>query len=293
MQWLRRNFIAGFFITVPLFISVTAFIWLFRIVDGLTTPFFERLVARYIPGLYIPALGILTTAVGIVLVGALATNVIGRRLLQRGEGYLLRVPVFRTIYAPVKQLVVAFSPDNEFGFKRVVLLEDGHGYSLGFLTKEFTVDRGKGPEPLVAVYVPTNHLYLGDIVICERARATFPDVSVEEGIQIFLTGGMAIPSRMIPRSDDRSGTSGYNPDLCVNHTGRVLPIRLLRGEMSVTVQKIHGADARPDAVVGVDRRSAARWYRHRPAPRRRPRKWRIAAKPIWCFRIFRRSTFTA
>src|SRR5882757_8291842 len=134
MQWLRRSFIAGFFITVPLFISVTAFIWLFRIVDGVTTPLFERLVARYIPGLYIPALGILTTAVGIVLVGALATNVIGRRFVQRGEGYLLRVPVFRTIYAPVKQLVVAFSPDNEFGFKRVVMIDDAKlGLSLGFL----------------------------------------------------------------------------------------------------------------------------------------------------------------
>ena len=59
-----------------------------------------------------------------MLVGALATNVIGKRLLQRGESWLLRVPVFRTIYAPVKQLVAAFSPDNESGFKRVVLVED-------------------------------------------------------------------------------------------------------------------------------------------------------------------------
>jgi uncharacterized membrane protein len=122
--------------------------------------------------------------------------VIGRRLLQRGEGYLLRVPVFRTIYAPVKQLVVAFSPDNESGFKRVVMFEDAQGYTLGFLTREFTLDRGKGPEALLAVYVPTNHLYLGQIVICPLARASFPDVTVEEGIQIFLTGGMAIPSRM-------------------------------------------------------------------------------------------------
>ena len=74
--------------------------------------------------------------------------------------------MFRTIYAPVKQLVAAFSPDNEYGFKRVVLVEDPRrGTVLGFLTKEFTVDRGRGPEPMVAVYVPTNHLYLGDVVI--------------------------------------------------------------------------------------------------------------------------------
>jgi uncharacterized membrane protein len=199
MQWLRRSFIAGFFVTVPLFITVAAFVWLFGIVDGLTSRFYEDLLGRPIPGL-----GILTTAIGVLLVGALATNVIGKRVLQRGESYLLRVPVFKTIYAPVKQLVVAFSPDNEFGFKRVVLLEDKQGYALGFLTKEFTVDRGTGPEPMVAVYVPTNHLYLGDVVICRRDKATFPDISVEEGIRIFLTGGMAMPSRVRGRrGDDR------------------------------------------------------------------------------------------
>src|SRR5262249_22252204 len=153
-----------FFVTVPLFISVAAFVWMFGVVDGLTTPLYDRLLGQRIPGL-----GTASTALAIVLVGALATNVFGKRLLQRVEGYLLRVPVFRTIYAPVKQLVVAFSPDNEFGFKRVVLIEhQSRGYSLGFLTKEFSIDRGKGAEALLAVYVPTNHLYLGDIVICER-----------------------------------------------------------------------------------------------------------------------------
>jgi uncharacterized membrane protein len=76
------------------------------------------------------------------------------------------------------------------------MLEDKQRFSLGFLTKEFTVDRGRGPEDMVAVYVPTNHLYLGDIVIIERARALFPDITVEEGIRVFLTGGMALPSRL-------------------------------------------------------------------------------------------------
>ena len=187
--WLRRRFIAGFFLTVPLVVSVVALLWIFGVVDGITAPLYERLLGRHIPGL-----GLLTTAVAVLVIGVLATNVIGKRILQRGEGYLLRVPVFRTIYAPVKQLTAAFSPDNEMGFKRVVMLEGKSGYSLGFLTKEFTVDRGQGPQPLIAVYVPTNHQYLGDIVVCEREHAVVPDLTVEEGIRIFLTGGMALPS---------------------------------------------------------------------------------------------------
>jgi len=192
MGWLRRNFIAGFFVTVPLFISVAAVIWIFNVVDGATTPIYDRLLGRRIPGL-----GTLSTAVAIVLVGAFARNVIGRRVLQRAEGWLLRVPVFRTIYAPVRQLVTAFSPDNESGFKRVVMIEDAKGgFVLGFVTREFAVDRGAGPEELLAVFVPTNHLYLGDIVICERRRASFPDISVEDGLRIFLTAGMALPPRL-------------------------------------------------------------------------------------------------
>ena len=187
--WLRRRFITGFFVTVPLFITVAALVWIFTVVDGLTTPLYDQLIGRRIPGL-----GILSTAIAIMLVGVVATNVIGRRLLARGEDLLLHVPVFKTIYSPLKQLIAAFSPENESGFKRVVLVEHGsRGYSIGFLTKEFTVDRGGGREAMLAVYVPTNHLYLGDIVVCPRERAVFPDISVEEGIRIFLTGGVALP----------------------------------------------------------------------------------------------------
>jgi uncharacterized membrane protein len=192
LSWLRRSFIAGFFVTVPLVVSIVAIVWAFRFADGVTGAVGERLFGRPWPGL-----GLVATAAAILAIGSLTTNVIGRRLLARSEQLLQHVPLFRTIYAPVKQLISAFSPDNEFGFKRMVLVEDqGRGAVLGFLTKEFTVDRGRGLETLLAVYVPTNHLYLGDILVCSPDRASFPELTVEEGIRIFLTGGTGIPDRM-------------------------------------------------------------------------------------------------
>ena len=72
MHWLRRSFVAGFFVTVPLFISVAALIWLFNVVDGTTTPLYDRVIGRRIPGL-----GIASTVIVIVLVGTIARNVIG------------------------------------------------------------------------------------------------------------------------------------------------------------------------------------------------------------------------
>jgi uncharacterized membrane protein len=198
MQWLRRSFITGFFVTVPLVISIAALVWIFGIIDDFTAPLATRLVGRAAPGV-----GILLMMLFVLVVGAVATNVIGRRILGRAEQVLTRVPVFKTIYSPVRQLVAAFSPDNEYGFKRVVMVEDERrGLVMGFLTKEFTVDRGSGPEQLIAVYVPTNHLYLGDVVLYPRARAFYPDLTVEEGIRIFLTGGMSLPGRIESREDE-------------------------------------------------------------------------------------------
>lgn len=197
VQWLRRSFLAGFFVTVPLIVSVFALVWIFGIIDSFAAPLIMQVLGHEVPGL-----GILMTLLLVLLVGVVATNVIGGRVVARAESWLMLIPVFRTIYEPVKQLVAAFSPDNEYGFKQVVIVDDpGRGWVMGFLTREFVVERGHGREQLMAVYVPTNHLYLGDVVLYPRERAFFPDLTVQEGIRIFLTGGMSLPTELHPRKE--------------------------------------------------------------------------------------------
>jgi uncharacterized membrane protein len=208
--WLRRSFLAGLFVTVPLVISVAALVWIFGIIDSFVAPLataaletglgrkpdpgtLEDYVARFA--------GLLFTLLLVLVVGAVATNVIGRRLVARAESWLMMIPVFRTIYSPVKQLVAAFSPDNKYGFKRVVMIDDpSRGWVMGFLTREFTVVRDGRTDTMMAVYVPTNHLYLGDVLMYPRERAIFPDLTVEEGVRIFLTGGMSLPGRIEGKS---------------------------------------------------------------------------------------------
>ena len=190
MSWLRRSFLTGLVVTVPLLITVVTLVWFFRFIDG-----FARPLSMYLLGREVPGLGVLMTTAFILVIGGVATNVIGRRVLQQAERWLLNVPLFKTVYAPVKQLVAAFSPDSETGFKKVVIVDDERrGMVIGFLTREFTLNRGAGVEQMIAVYVPTNHLYLGDVFVYPRDRALYPDLSIEEGIRIFLTGGMALPA---------------------------------------------------------------------------------------------------
>lgn len=195
VNWFRSKFLTGLFVTVPLVVSAVACVWLFRVVDGFVGPYWQQWIGAEVPGL-----GLATTAALVLLVGVVASNVLGKRVLKQLDAWVERVPVFRTVYSPVKQIVAAFSPDNETGFKRVVLVDDPRrGWVLGFLTREFTIDHERGREWFVAVYVPTNHLYLGDVVIVSRDAVQYPNLSVEEGVRIVLTGGMAMPAHVSAR----------------------------------------------------------------------------------------------
>lgn len=206
-SWLRRTFITGFFVTVPLVVSVVALVWVFRLSDRLMGGLPERVLGR--PA---PEVSLALTILIVLGVGAIAHNVFGRRVLERAEALLMHIPVFRTVYGPVKQLVAAFSPENEGGLKRAVLVDDGpRGLVLGFVTKEFVVDRGRGPEALLAIYVPTNQLYLGYVMICEPARVSYPDLTVEQAIRAFLTGGMGLPGTVHALSDSPVFRGGAKP----------------------------------------------------------------------------------
>jgi len=74
------------------------------------------------------------------------------------------------------------------------------GLVLGFQTGKFVHD---GARRRVSVYVPTNHIYIGDIQISPADVVSYPDLTVQEGVQIFITGAMALSE--IVRSAEREG----------------------------------------------------------------------------------------
>jgi uncharacterized membrane protein len=191
-SWFKVRFITGFFVTVP--VVLTAYVlWIFyREVDGLLSPVYEQIVGRHVPGL-----GFLTAIVIIFLVGLIATNVVGRRILQWGEALLRRVPIFGRVYPAVKDLIEAFSPHRRSGFREFVIVEHPREglYAYGFRTGEVWVE-GTKPETLVTVFVPTNHLYLGDIFLVPPEGIVPTGLSIEEGIRIILSAGTAAPRRI-------------------------------------------------------------------------------------------------
>ena len=192
-NWFKVRFITGFFVTVPAIASAWLLYVFWDFVDKFFSPGYERVFGRRIPGL-----GFLTAVLVILIMGSIATNVLGRRVLSRVERLFIRVPIFRSIYPSIKQLIESFSPEKRQAFKAVVLAEhprEGE-FVFGFVTSEVVVETPAGKREMVTVFVPTNNLYLGDVIVLPRKDIITTGLTVEEGIRVILSAGTATPARL-------------------------------------------------------------------------------------------------
>lgn len=192
-NWIKVRFITGFFVTVPAIASAWLLYVFWDFIDKFFSPGYERIFGRRIPGL-----GFLTAVLFILFMGTVATNVLGRRTLARVERLFIRVPIFRSIYPSIKQLIESFSPEKRQSFKAVVLAQhprEGE-FVFGFITSEVLVETSDGKREMVTVFVPTNNLYLGDVIMVPRQDVINTGLTVEEGIRIILSAGTATPARL-------------------------------------------------------------------------------------------------
>jgi len=194
--WLKLRFITGIFVTLPAF--VTAWIlWVFwNKIDDFFAPMYFQVFGRPVPGL-----GFLTAVAIILLMGIIARNVVGRRVLALGDKLLHRVPVFRLLYPSIKMLIDSFSPERRGSFKAVVLVQHPREgtWAFAFVTSELILESPVGKGEMVTVFVPTNNLYLGEITVVPRGDVIPTGLSVEEGVRIILSAGTATPPRL-PRT---------------------------------------------------------------------------------------------
>lgn len=192
----KRRFLAGLLISIPAIITFIVIWWFFKFVDGLLEPFYYKMLGYHVPGL-----GFISTIVLIFIVGIISTNVFGRRIIESFEHIILKIPVLKGIYTAVKQLVDAFSPESKVSsFKHFVIVEYPRPsvYAYGFLTKECVMktERDGMEIGLKAVYIPTNLIYFGEIALFRDEHIFFTDISIEDGIKIILSGGIATPAKI-------------------------------------------------------------------------------------------------
>ncbi len=189
LRRLQRLFLTGLFVLAPFGLTFMLLAWLVAFIEGLVMPLTQ------VSGQRIPGLGLITAVAVILGTGALASNIVGQHLLDLFEELLLRIPIFNWLYKTIKQVAELFSPNGKNSFKSVVLVEFPRPgvYSVGFLTNEVSLADGEVVSAMVCVYIPTNHMYIGDYILVPKEAVLATPLTLQEGIQAAISAGASLP----------------------------------------------------------------------------------------------------
>ncbi|NLN16085.1 MAG: DUF502 domain-containing protein [Firmicutes bacterium] len=165
-------------------------------------------LAVFLVGRRVPGLGALLSLLLVLGVGVIGANVLGRRMIEFGESLLLRLPLVRTVYTSIKQLLMGFVLDNKDAFQQVVLVEYPRPgmYSLAFVTRQGAPwYQGEGSEELYSIFIPTTpNPTSGYMLLVPREQVEFVDLSVEDALKMIISGGLISPNK----AAEEDGASG-------------------------------------------------------------------------------------
>ena len=208
MRRFRNRFVAGILIIIPLAITVWAIYWVFSSVDSLLQP-----LITWIFKIEIPGLGLVIFLVLVFLIGLIASNYAGKKIIFYSERLLTRVPVFRQLYIGAKQVVQGLSGAglNKAAFREVVYVEfprEGMK-TLAFVTNQITDSSGT---KYYAIYVPTAPVPTsGYFEMVTEDKITRANISVDEAMKVIISSGMILPQELKSKNGEAGLDSTPNP----------------------------------------------------------------------------------
>ena len=186
---------AGLTIIAPLWVTGWVLKTLFNWADGFSAPLISQVAKPFgYPDFHIPGLGFVLTFIILWIVGALAANVVGRSLWQFARETLEGLPLVRTIYAPVQQLMETLTSPSKAGFEKVVLVEYPRTgmWTLGFLAGD--VPREDEVAPAHSIFVPTApNPTTGFMLIVPPDQLRPTELGVEEALKMIVSAGVVVP----------------------------------------------------------------------------------------------------
>tara|TARA_B100001741_G_C16355181_1_gene505983 strand:- start:32 stop:643 length:612 start_codon:yes stop_codon:yes gene_type:complete len=190
---LRNNFIAGVVVLIPIGITLYLTLFIIKVSSGLIPK--EINPNHYLP-YNIPGLEILIAVLLITIIGWISLSFIGKRLFNLFESILNKIPIIRTIYSAVEQLIETFTKSKS-DKKTVVLIEYPRKgvYAVGFATKENTGEiKKKAGKELINVFVPTTpNPTSGFLLMFPKDEVIYLDLSFEEASKFIVSAGSFNP----------------------------------------------------------------------------------------------------
>lgn len=198
MGRLRNYFLTGIIVTAPIGITVYLAWGFIDFVDVLVTSLVPE---AYLPETYlkvsIPGLGIVVVVMALTAIGFLTANFLGRSLIRFGEGLVDRMPVVRSIYGALKQILETVLQQSSTAFRQCVLVEYPRRdmWVVAFVSTDTRGEaRRRLDHDLVSVFVPTTpNPTSGFLIFVPREDLVYLDMSVEEGMKLVISAGMVTP----------------------------------------------------------------------------------------------------
>lgn len=188
----RQYFLSGLLVVVPLVITIYVLRGLFLFLDNLAFPILEPYFGYWLPGI-----GILIVLAVIYLIGILVTNFIGRFVVNKGENLLLRIPIAKSVYTSVKQILSTFSPSEDKRPRTVVLVEYPKAgvWSVAIVNGE-SVHPESGQTLLNLLIVAAINPTSGFFVLVPKNEVTETGLSVEDAMKWVVSGGIITPKSL-------------------------------------------------------------------------------------------------
>ena len=206
MAALRKWLLSGLLVLVPLIITLWVLDWVvstldqtLRILPGAWQP--DQLF-----GFHVPGLGVIFALVVVLSIGALASNIIGNRLVNWWHALLHRIPVVRSIYSGVKQISDTLFSEKGNAFRKAVLVQWPHAgmWTIGFQTGtpggevlqhlQARPDASGEPDPFLSVFVPTTPNPTGGYFVMVRQRDCVElQMTVDEALTYIVSMGVIVP----------------------------------------------------------------------------------------------------
>ncbi|ABM76765.1 hypothetical protein PMIT1342_01962 [Prochlorococcus marinus str. MIT 1342] len=206
-QDLKNDLIAGLLVVIPLATTI----WLATTVSRFVLAFLTSIPKQVNPFITLNpllqdlinlSLGLTVPLLGILLIGLMARNIVGRWLLEFGEGTLSRIPLAGSVYKTLKQLLETFLRDNSKRFRRVVLVEYPREglFSVGFVTGLVGPSlQAELDQPLLSVFIPTApNPTTGWYTLVPESSVRNLNISVEDAFRTIISAGIVNPDEQEP-----------------------------------------------------------------------------------------------
>jgi len=194
---LRSYLLTGLVVWLPILITIGVLRFIIDLLDNTLALIPKAYQPEQLIGHYIPGLGVILSLIILLVTGIIATNYFGQRLVEWGESILVKIPLVRSIYKTVKQVINALLSTNSEAFRKVVLIEYPRKglWSIAFQTGAASTSiNNKTNEELVSIFIPTTpNPTSGFLMMLPRTDVIELDMSIDEALKFIISLGVMPP----------------------------------------------------------------------------------------------------